>query len=83
MTWEIHRVMQDSQNLCTFGSGAIEDDMPSFVITIRRADDLITFSSHLRFCRKIGESIFKLFHVFEALFSPSIFIRVMANFFQV
>ena len=60
MTWEIHRVMQDSQNLDTLGGGAIEDDVPTFVITIRGADDLITFLPHLWFFSEVGESIFKL-----------------------
>jgi len=45
--------MQDSQNLDTFGSGAIEDDVPFFVITIRGADDLITLSPSLRIISKI------------------------------
>jgi len=83
MSWEIHRFMQDSQNLDTFGSGAIEDDMPSFVITIRGADNLITLSSSLRIMSKIRESIFKLFYIFKTLLSPPLFVCVTANVTQV
>lgn len=81
MSREIHRVMQDSYDLNTFGSGAIEDDVPAFVITIRGANDLVAFSPHPRIDSKIGESIFKLFYVFEALLPPPFFVRVTANVF--
>ena len=73
MPWEIHRVMQDSQNLDALGSGTIEDNVPSFVITIKGADDLITFLPHQWFFSEVGESIFKLLYVFEALLSPPSF----------
>lgn len=81
MSREIHRVMQDPHEFDAFGSGAIENDVPAFVITIRRADDLLALSSHLRVVGKIGESIFKLSDIFETLLSPPFLIRVTADIF--
>ena len=79
MSGEIHRVVQDSYDLDTFSSRAIEDDVPAFVITIRGANEFIAFFPPPRIVGKRGESIFKLFYVVEALLPPPFFVRVTAN----
>lgn len=83
MPWEIHRVMQDSEDLYTFSTSAIKDNVPAFVVTVREANDFIAFSPHVRIICKIGDSIFKLFNVLVALLTSPFFVRVTANVFQV
>ena len=73
MSREIHGVMQDSQYFDALGSGAVEDNVPAFMITIRSASHLVAFSAHLWLISKIEKSIAKLFDVTKALLTPSIF----------
>jgi hypothetical protein len=45
MSWEVHRVMQDSDDLNAFGGGAVKDNMPAFVVSVRSLGQLMVLPS--------------------------------------
>lgn len=61
MMLEIHRAMQDSQDLDPFIGGVIKDNVSSFMKTEGGADNFLTLSPEMWFGSKKSNSIRKLF----------------------